>query len=319
MRLPAVLALALTLSPAGLAAQEVGPGPSSVPGTEAVQMFMRICAATLPVFRGAEQVIAGYPLRQHPDTGTYFHTDLDLSVKLHVLDGDAVCSLVFSSPDSEQALVRAFVDSVTGLYSQPAQVEQAGGATIAYLPGGAVFEFTAGDSGLYRALMAAGEEVADQPAPTASPDQVQAALVQMVMPLDASGGGGMAAAYATCLLGRGEVESTAGFLGSRGFDMLEDAESGEVVLFSGNSPYGVMLSRRQPFCMISSESVGTAEAAAHLLQVAGGAGLEIMPAVSAQGCTGWRIGDARVEVGSTGQDPSCEDPGNSALRFTWGN
>ena len=71
---------------------DAGPGTRSADPRTAAEVFTAACIRTLPDFAGTPFAIAQFPMTQNMETGTYFHNDLDLSVKLI---GDD-CSIVFS-------------------------------------------------------------------------------------------------------------------------------------------------------------------------------------------------------------------------------
>jgi hypothetical protein len=64
-------------------------------------MFARVCLLTTPAFAGAPRVISEYPFTQSAQTGTYFHNQLDLSIKVT----DERCSLVFVTLESPDTFV----------------------------------------------------------------------------------------------------------------------------------------------------------------------------------------------------------------------
>jgi len=61
----------------------------------ATSILQRVCIDTAPSFKKAPAVMAKMPFRQHPVTGTYYHQNLDLSIKLM----SKRCSMVFTSKD----------------------------------------------------------------------------------------------------------------------------------------------------------------------------------------------------------------------------
>ena len=84
---------------------EVQPGPANVDMVSAVSLFDRVCAKTAPRFSGAPKALASLPVRQHPDTGTFYHQNLNLSFKVTVGRG---CSMVFVSKERPGTLALAF-------------------------------------------------------------------------------------------------------------------------------------------------------------------------------------------------------------------
>lgn len=78
----------------------VGPGSEQADGLSAMALFSDVCIKTSPSFRGAPAALKKLPFRQHPDTGTYYHQNLDLSIKLM----PKRCSMVFTSRDNANSL-----------------------------------------------------------------------------------------------------------------------------------------------------------------------------------------------------------------------
>ncbi len=126
--------------------QSVGPGPGLVQGAQASTMFKQICVDTLPRFAGAKKSIGALPFRKHPKTGTYFHTDLDLSIKIGKFAGSSQnrCSMVFASRDdpTQLALFMSLgVKSSAASGNVPIGVDAKAGAAGMNLSGGAKFTF----------------------------------------------------------------------------------------------------------------------------------------------------------------------------------
>lgn len=152
-------ALAMALCAGMAAAQEVGPGPDPAPPAEAARIFAGVCAATLPDFRAAPAAIAALPLRQNPQTGTWYHRQLDLSVKLHRLNGENVCSVVFSSSGQQAAVSREMGAATAQAVGGRVRFNDGDGAVLAWaeLPGRTIYELSANATPrttMYRALMA---------------------------------------------------------------------------------------------------------------------------------------------------------------------
>ncbi|MGL5009606.1 MAG: hypothetical protein ACRC6I_06955 [Paracoccaceae bacterium] len=112
MRLPIALPLlaALALSacvgsgkPTPNTFTDIGPGAAAADAATASLLFARICADTAPSLSAARSELAALPFRQAPDTGTYFHTQLDLSFKLRTEGGQNICSMVFGTTDDPQS------------------------------------------------------------------------------------------------------------------------------------------------------------------------------------------------------------------------
>jgi hypothetical protein len=121
----------------------IGPGDEPVDALFAGIMFGDVCVDTLPDFAGAPAALEGY--RQNTATGTYYHPNLDLSVKL-TPDNGGTCSMVFSSrADAVEIAISVLaaagadgpenalgLDPITGAGSTVAK----GGAVVQFLPAG---------------------------------------------------------------------------------------------------------------------------------------------------------------------------------------
>jgi hypothetical protein len=101
LSLPLILALAAcqaTPSAQGdVASGPVEPGTDKISGVDAAIMFSQICLDTKAQPAKAKAVLAELPFRQHPQTGTYFHQNLNMSVKLMADGGKPVCSMVVAT------------------------------------------------------------------------------------------------------------------------------------------------------------------------------------------------------------------------------
>lgn len=116
---------------------DLGPGAQEVDGLIAATMFRRVCVDTAPSFARARSEIAAMPFVQHPETGTYYHRNLNLSFKL--LDsGPKRCSIVFGSNESAGQLA-IFMATSTG--SQNIAIDPSTNTSTAQLPNGAQFGF----------------------------------------------------------------------------------------------------------------------------------------------------------------------------------
>ena len=93
-----------TQPPAQTSRSTVVPGTHPVDPDTAVSILSDICVDTLPRFAKAPAVLAKMPFQQHPQTGTYYHRSLDLSIKLHSDKGRKICSMVFASKDDPAQL-----------------------------------------------------------------------------------------------------------------------------------------------------------------------------------------------------------------------
>lgn len=132
----------------------VGPGPSVADGISASGIFGQVCGTTAPGFGAAPAQLTKMPFRQHPTTGTYYHQNLDLSVKLM----PKRCSMVFSSRDPAMELGIIMAAGIGGT-SNDLGIDPATGATYRRGPKGTSFEFeplgTANGRPMYRAVLIA--------------------------------------------------------------------------------------------------------------------------------------------------------------------
>ena len=135
---------------------QVGPGAEPVDGFFAVTIFKSVCSDTAPSFKKASAIMAKMPFRQHPVTGTYYHQNLDLSVKLM----PKRCSMVFSSKEKPTQLglvlaLEAGLDSG----SNEIWVDPDNGASVTKGKDGTTFEFAplgrANGRNMYRAVLIA--------------------------------------------------------------------------------------------------------------------------------------------------------------------
>ncbi len=103
----AALAMLLSLAPAQ--AQLVSPGETPVTIEQAIAQFSRACVDTLPEFTAAPAMLADQGFIQNPDTSTWFHQTLNLSIKLTPPLGGDQCSIVFASTADPDAIGLALV------------------------------------------------------------------------------------------------------------------------------------------------------------------------------------------------------------------
>ena len=108
-------ALILAACPLPAAAQQapVEPGPNAVDPLDAAVLFQQVCTASAPDFTGVPKVLSALPFQQHPETGTFYHRDLDLSFKVQDRDGEMQCSMVFGTEmlDSSDTLALTLAGS----------------------------------------------------------------------------------------------------------------------------------------------------------------------------------------------------------------
>jgi hypothetical protein len=137
--------------------------------------------------------------------------------------------------------------------------------------------------------------------------------------IDATGSAGLAAAYAACLQGQGDVDRTAAFFTARGWERIDDDEIGQVELHAAAAPYIVTLWVDAARCEVASASLGTDAAQAALAAAALAAGLVPQAETEAADCPRHRLGDARIEITATALNRRCTAAATSAARFLFGN
>lgn len=104
------VAAVITRPPQG---EAVRPGSRPVSLDQAVQLFQQVCVANPGNLKAAEAVVRGLPFRQ-ASTGTWFHQNLDLSIKL--IPERRACSMVFGSRENplQLSLALAVASTVDG-------------------------------------------------------------------------------------------------------------------------------------------------------------------------------------------------------------
>ncbi|MBW6418993.1 hypothetical protein [Celeribacter sp. PS-C1] len=137
----------------------VAPSSKSVDLTGAVTLFQSVCLDGAASPAKAKAAIDGLPMRQHPETGTYYHNSLNLSFKLIQDDGVSTCSMVFASRDPAGQLAIAF--SAAAQSDSSIKVDVASGYAEANGPKGTKFTFRpvpiSGDVPLYNARLTSGK------------------------------------------------------------------------------------------------------------------------------------------------------------------
>jgi hypothetical protein len=141
---------------------EIGPGDEPAEGVLASTLFSDVCVKTAPSFKSAPQVLQALPFQQHPETGTYYHQDLNFSVKLHEINDTRTCSMVFASPDEKDQLALLFSLSVAANTGKPnVSVDPNTATSSTDGPGGTKFTFfPAGKAGglqYFRAALTASD------------------------------------------------------------------------------------------------------------------------------------------------------------------
>lgn len=99
-----------------------GPGPQLVAPAQATALYSDLCLATAPTFDALPNLIEA-PFVQHSRTGTYYHPQLNLSVKLVDLSGDLYCSMVFETAASEAEVRRSFAALAPGIAVQDSDTD----------------------------------------------------------------------------------------------------------------------------------------------------------------------------------------------------
>lgn len=132
-----------------------GPGSTLVTVADATTMFNSVCVQTAPSFTKAASVLASMPFQQNPATGTYFHKNLNLSVKL----ANGGCSMVFVSEEATPTLGLALamqVSAANGQNSADIGMDASTGGTMTQGPAGTTFTFRPSQNGavnFYQALL----------------------------------------------------------------------------------------------------------------------------------------------------------------------
>ncbi|WP_420857489.1 hypothetical protein [Marivivens marinus] len=144
---------------AASAAGPVVPGETPADAIFAAALFGQICAENAPTFRNAGATLGGLPFRQHPQTGTYYHSNVNLSVKIFPpSSGTTACSMVFVSRDDAMTIGLAIAAQVSD--DGQIGVNPDTGATMAQGPGGTVLivepTIRQGRDQFYRAVLRAG-------------------------------------------------------------------------------------------------------------------------------------------------------------------
>lgn len=128
-------ALLLTLSACAEPAEntQVAPGQLAASGNAAGTIFAQTCLGTGPQFASLPQAAANLPMTQSPQSGTYFHNTLDISVARTGQGSSGRCSIVFgtagepvaemddfgrvvrtTAPDREAAVTLRLADQING-------------------------------------------------------------------------------------------------------------------------------------------------------------------------------------------------------------
>ena len=127
---------------------EVGPGNARVDATFAALTFSDVCGKTAPSFAKAPAAMQSLPFAQHPETGTYYHKNFDLSIKLM----PKRCSMVFRSGNDTMMIGIAVAGAVN---AQEIAFDPVTDGAIAKGPKGTTLTVSPGGSGMFRAVLIA--------------------------------------------------------------------------------------------------------------------------------------------------------------------
>lgn len=137
-------------------------------------------------------------------------------------------------------------------------------------------------------------------------------LAALAAQVDAQGSAGLAAAYAACLAGQGDVERTAALFTAKGWERIDDDEIGMVELHADAAPYVVTVWIDAPRCDVTSSTLGTDAAQAALQAVVAQAGLPATPADPQAGCPAVTLGHAHLTIAASPQGGPCPAAASSA-------
>lgn len=148
--LVACFALAGCVAPQGVAptSGEVGPGSARVDAMDAAFIFSDVCVKTAPGFAKAPAAMQSMPFAQHPETGTYYHKNLDLSIKLM----PKRCSMVFRSGDDTMMVGIAMSGAVP---APEIALDPITDGTTAKGPKGTTLTVSPVGNGMFRAVLIA--------------------------------------------------------------------------------------------------------------------------------------------------------------------
>ena len=129
----------------------------------------------------------------------------------------------------------------------------------------------------------------------------------------------LGAAYAACLAGDGDSAKTDAIFTGAGWDRIAEPEMGVVEFTSPDRRQFAMIWDVDGFCMVLDEGTGTDAARIVLNGVVAAAGYQPKPVQQPGGdCPLTELKPGLVaELTSSGNDPVCETPGSSGVRFSW--
>lgn len=125
------------------ATAEIVPGTGYVGTSIAMSLFQDACLETMPTFKFENTELAKSMFRQNPKTGTYYHQNLDLSVKVQKVGAGKACSMVFSSKEepSQLAIGMSLLPATVSGSSNPTIDFTSDNSTSVQLARGAKFTF----------------------------------------------------------------------------------------------------------------------------------------------------------------------------------
>jgi hypothetical protein len=126
-------------------------------------------------------------------------------------------------------------------------------------------------------------------------------LAMLAARIDAAGSAGLAAAYAACLAGQGDIDRTAAFFMPHGWTRHQDSETGQVELLSGTAPYRVTLYVDTRRCEVGSDALGEQDAHVALRALANALGEPLAVGESQPGCEAAALGTAQVQIAVRGE------------------
>lgn len=88
--------------------ETAGPQPGPTSPATAGKLFAKGCLQQLPAFAGTPAALATEPVVQRRDTGTYYHTSQNLSLKVVQTTAERYCSVVFGTTGGTDAVINAF-------------------------------------------------------------------------------------------------------------------------------------------------------------------------------------------------------------------
>ncbi len=143
-------------------------------------------------------------------------------------------------------------------------------------------------------------------------------LSSLTARIDAGGSAGLAAAYAACLAGQGDIERTAAFFAPHGWTRHQDSETGQVELLSDAAPYRVTLYVDTPRCEVGSDVLGVGDARAALAALAETLGEPLATDESQPGCDAAELGAAQVQLAARGARCATAAATAAIFRFPGG-